>query len=581
MNRRFLSNLLCVSALGGQLLHAQAPAAAANQDNANVQATTNEEALAQLRARIAEQQEQIKKMQQTLDQQQKMLEQTLANIAPATTATATAAAPKAAPTTADGTPVVATASSDANPVKLIPAVDTVKPDIAPMPRYPQHDEVKPTSPLSIPIGNTTFTPLGFIDATFFARSSTVGSGIGTNFGGVPFNNASADHLSESNFSAQNSRIGFRVDSDLMGAKILGYLEADFLFNNNATSFQVSSNSAGFRLRNYFVDATKGHFEVLGGQDWSFMTPNRVGLSPIPDNIFYTKNEDTNYQVGLVWTRQPQFRFIYHANDNFGIGLSVENPQQYIGGGSGASTAVLPTAISANVLSQFNNGGTTNSSTNTPNWIPDFIVKAAYDAHAGDKLFHIEAGGMLSGFKDYVTLTAAPAVHGPHTTVGGGGFVNLNLELVKNVHLVANTFFSDGGGRYIFGLAPDLIVRTNGSISLVHSDSTVDGIEMQVSKKTLLAFYYGGAYIGRDTTIDTTAAKPVLVGYGEPGTTQNRNVQEITFDWTQTLWKHPSYGSLALINQYSYVLRDPWAVVAPGPKDGHTNLFYVDLRYTLP
>jgi hypothetical protein len=173
------------------------------------------------------------------------------------------------------------------------------------------------------------------------------------------------------------------------------------------------------------------------------------------------------------------------------------------------------------------------------------------------------------------------VHGPHTSVGGGGFVNTNLELVKGVRLIANTFFSDGGGRYIFGLAPDLIVHTDGSISLIHSYSTVDGIEAQVSKKTLLSFYYGGAYIGRDTTLDTTATKPVLVGYGEPGTTQNRNVQEITFDWTQTLWKHPSYGSLALINQYSYVIRDPWAVVGTGPKDGHTNLFYVDLRYTLP
>jgi hypothetical protein len=579
MNRRLLSSLLCVSALGGSLLQAQAPpAAATNSDNASVQAPPSADALTQLRAQIAEQQEQIKKMQKALDQQQKMLEQTLANASSASTATTTA---KAATTTADGTPVVATASTDSSQVKLVPAVNTIRPDIVNAPRYPQHDEVKPASPLSIAIGNTTFTPLGFIDATFFARSSTVGSGIGTNFGSVPFNNSATDHLSESNFSAQNSRIGFRVDSDLAGAKILGYLEADFLFNNNATSFQVSSNSAGFRLRNYFVDATKGHFEVLGGQDWSFMTPNRVGLSPIPDNIFYTKNEDTNYQVGLVWTRQPQFRFIYHANDNFGIGVSVENPQQYIGGGSGASTAVLPTAISANVLSDFNNGGTTNSSTNTPNWIPDFILKAAYDAHAGSKLFHMEAGALLSGFKDYVTLTAAPAVHGAHTTVGGGGFVNINLEVVKNVHLVANTFFSDGGGRYIFGLAPDLIVRTNGSISLVHSDSTVDGIEMQVSKKTLLAFYYGGAYIGRNTTIDTTATKPVLVGYGEPGTTQNRNVQEITFDWTQTLWKHPSYGSLALINQYSYVIRDPWAVVGTGPKDGHTNLFYVDLRYTLP
>ena len=150
-----------------------------------------------------------------------------------------------------------------------------------------------------------------------------------------------------------------------------------------------------------------------------------------------------------------------------------------------------------------------------------------------------------------------------------------------MHLIANTFFSDGGGRYIFGIAPDLIVHTNGDISLIHSYSTVDGIEAQVAKKTLLSFYYGGAYIGRNTTRDTTATKPVLVGYGQPGATQNRDVQEVTFDWTQTLWKHERYGSLALINQYSYVIRDPWAVAIGGPKNAHTNLIYIDLRYTLP
>ena len=79
-----------------------------------------------------------------------------------------------------------------------------------------------------------------------------------------------------NFSAQNSRVGFRVDSTFMGAKVLGDFETDFLFNNNANSFQITSNSAGLRLRNYFVDVEKNGFEVLGGQDWSLLTPNRKG-----------------------------------------------------------------------------------------------------------------------------------------------------------------------------------------------------------------------------------------------------------------------------------------------------------------
>ncbi len=507
-----------------------------------------------------------------------MLEQSM-NAAAAAAKAPTAATATAA-TTNDGTAVVSTSNTSSDSAVLVPAVNKPKTDIVNTPRYMQHEEVKP-SPLSISIGNSTFTPLGFVDAAFFARSTNVGSGIGTNFGGVPFNTSATDHLSEMNFSAQNSRAGFRVDSNFMGAKIIGYFEADFLFNNNAASFQVTSNSAGFRLRNYFVDAQKGKFEILGGQDWSMLTPNRKGISPIPGDIFYTQNEDTNYQAGLVWTRQPQIRFVFHPNDNLAMGLSLENPQQYIGGGSGASTAVLPTTISGAVLSEFDNGGTTNSSTNTPNVMPDIVAKVAYDAHAGSKLFHIEAAGLISEFKDFVTLTSAPAVHGTHTATGVGGSINANLEIAKNVHLIANTFFSDGGGRYIFGLAPDLIVRTDGSISLVHSYSTVDGIEAQVSKKGLIAMYYGGAYVGRNTTIDTTAAKPVLVGYGEPGTTQNRSIQEFTFDYVQTLWKSPMYGGLALINQYSYVIRDPWAVAPPNPKSAHTNLFYVSLRYTLP
>src|SRR5581483_7860856 len=247
--------------------------------------------------------------------------------------------------------------------QIVPAVNVAHPRWG---GAAQQQEAAPHSPLSISIGDTTFSPLGFVDATFYERSSNVGSGIGTNFGGIPYNNTATGHLSEANFSTQNSRIGFRVDSNVLGGKVLGYFEADFLGKNGGNVF-VTSNSNTFRMRNVFVDWQKNGFEILGGQDWSFATPNRKGLSPLPSDIFYTQNMDTNYQAGLVWSRQTQFRFIAHPSDNLAFGVSLENPQQYIGGSGGLSaTAVtLPAAsgLSALAGTQLNNGSNTYSAAN--------------------------------------------------------------------------------------------------------------------------------------------------------------------------------------------------------------------------
>ena len=594
MNRRLILSVLCVSSVGLHLWGAETPttntaggtaaptAAASNAPASNAPVATAED-LKQLREKIAQQEEEIKRLQKSIEDQQKILERSMQNAAAAQPAGNSTA-------TADGTPVVATKSApDQNaPVQLVPAVNVPRPRVAFGRNAWQHPEAAPSA-LSVSIGNTTFTPLGFVDATFFARSTNVGSGIGTNFAGIPYSTAAAGHLSETSFSAQNSRFGIRIDSNFVGAKILGYLETDFLFNNDANSFQITSNSAGLRLRNYFVDMQKGSFEIMGGQDWSFLTPNRKGLSPLPADIFYTQNMDTNYQLGLTWTRAPQFRFIGHFSEDFALGVALENPQQYIGGGSGASTVTLPNNLSASLQPQFQYSpglNVANTITNIPNLFPDVIFKGAYDAHAGDKIDHIEAAAVVRGFKDYVTSTTAPAIQGSHTAVGYAGAINGNFEIIKNVHLIANTYFGQGGGRYIFGVAPDVIVRPDGSISPLHSYSTVDGVEAQVSKNTLLAMYYGGAYIGKNITFDPTAsgstlAKPVYAGYGTPGSTVTRDVQEITFDWVQTLWKNPNYGALSLINQYSYIWKEPWYFSSTTPRQAHSNIIYVDLRYTLP
>ena len=85
-----------------------------------------------------------------------------------------------------------------------------------------------------------------------------------------------------------------------------------------------------RLRVYFTDLARGHWEVLGGQSWSLLTPNRVGVSPFLSEVYNTLHLDTNYQVGLTYARQAQIRTVYHFTDGVALGLSLENPEQFSG-----------------------------------------------------------------------------------------------------------------------------------------------------------------------------------------------------------------------------------------------------------
>src|ERR1700720_3683038 len=140
-----------------------------------------------------------------------------------------------------------------------------------------------------------------MDATNIFRSTNMttqgGGSIGTSFGSIPFNNTVLGRMTEDKFSAQNSRIGLRVHSKVGEADVTGYLEADFL-GYLAPSGNVTSNSNSLRLRLYWAAYKRGMWEVLGGQTLSFPTPNRVGLSAIPGDLFIGQEMDTNYYLGL-------------------------------------------------------------------------------------------------------------------------------------------------------------------------------------------------------------------------------------------------------------------------------------------
>lgn len=512
--------------------------------------------VARLKAQVARQQVQIDELTRRLDALTKSAE-------PVPAVAAAAVETNAAHPDLSNRPLVASTTP------MFPAV--AAPEAFPAaPAVNAQDRPVEPSPLQLKIGDAFLTPIGFMDFTSVYRSHDGGSGIGTNFAGIPYGNVFNNHLSETRLSMQNSRIGFRVDALVKGAHVLGYMESDFL-GNQPTNVAVTSNSNTLRSRLYWVDVRKDKWEVLGGQTWSLITPGRTGISPLPGDLFVTQDIDVNYQIGLVWGRIPELRFTYHPSDKVAFAVALDHQEQYIGGSAGGSLVTFPSNLTTYAGGQLNNGTT---SYGVPNVFPDLIAKVAFDP---SPRFHIEAGGVERAFRVW-----NPNNNNHYSAVGGGGFVNFNFELAPGFRLMVDTFASDGGGRYIFGQAPDLVARSNGSISLVHSAATLNGFEY-THNDTVVYGVYGGLYVGRNVVIDTTGAKPAPVGYGYTGSPsgQNRAVQEITFGFAQTFWKDPKYGALTLMGQYSYLARNPWYIATGQPEDAHLNMLFLNLRYTLP
>ena len=259
---------------------------------------------------------------------------------------------------------------------------------APSSQEPSADPEKPAAP-RFRIGTVDITPIGFMDITAVSRDANVGSGIATNFGAVPFSNTVNGHLNEHQFSAQNSRIGLRLDTTVKAATLLGYLETDFL-GIVPGNVAVSANSDTLRLRLFWANLRKGKYEFLAGQSWSLLTPNRTGLSPLPGDLFVTQVVDPNLHVGLTWTRSPQLRFTYHPSETVHLGVSVEASEQFAGGASGSGAITLPKDLASSYGSQLNTGSGNYA---TPNPHQDVVAKIAFDPKVWNRSLHLEVGGV--------------------------------------------------------------------------------------------------------------------------------------------------------------------------------------------
>jgi hypothetical protein len=445
-------------------------------------------------------------------------------------------------------------------------------------------------PTTVTLGPVDLTVGGFVDVMGIFRTNNEGT-IGTNFFNIPFTNTIAAHVSDNRVTAQNSRLSLKAESnfDWGGQPVdaVAYFEGDFL-GNDAANTEVTSESHTFRVRQYFVNARRGQWEVQAGQSWAWTTPNRYGLSAYPDAMFITNDYDPNYNVGLTWSRLAQFRVVYHVNPNLAVGVAVVNPDQF--GGQGEVT--FPNQFNAQLSTEIDQA----NQSSVPDAFPDLMGKVAYDDKTAMGLpFHLEAVGVVSQFR----VAYLPAVLGAGFTrtsaTGWGVELNGNVQVMPGLTLLGNAFYSDGEGRYIgLGLGPDLVAlpqvvppattATNIELSTVRSTSLLGGVEWAHNAWTVSS-YYGFVNFDRNFALDTSAlAKPnTFVGFGGPNSANSNNkyLTEFTIEPQYKIWSSPTGGVLSTGLQYSYVWRRPWFVAAGAPTEADLSMFIFDVRYTLP
>ena len=540
------------------------------------------DAVAQQQKQIAQQQEQIQKLEQQLGNKQDVA---------ATTATTATNAPSATTTGAISPRIVdaslrtssSSSSASAQPV----ATQT-------QPQQPEAQGAK--SPLSFRIGAAEFTPGGFVDFENVFRSTNTGNVTATNFWLIPFSNTVAGHLTEYRSTGQYSRFNIKTTTKFGKNDVTGYIEFDFNGNDAANVF-VTSNPHTNRIRVFWLDIKRGKWEFLGGQTWGLLTPNRVGVSPVPSDLALTYGEDAQVHVGVNYTRAGEFRAAYHFNDHWVLAGGIENPDQFVGQGE----TLFPFAFNAQLGGQFD---AANQNT-VPNAMPDIISKLAFDdKFAGGRQFHFEVGGIFTAVKMTALPTFTNATFHQHTAYGGGIQSALNFELFhgkegRNLRFVADGLWGPGVGRYLIGMAPQAIVIPEVAAAtgtgfdaaplMVHSGNALMGLEFLPHPKTQFGVYAGAMYAQRLFACDITSpsagtcnGKP-FIGFGGPNSPNaaNRTVQEATIDWTQTFWRNPQYGAVLLVTQASYVSRAPWFVPAGAPKNAHLGMGYLSLRYVLP
>ena len=211
---------------------------------------------------------------------------------------------------------------------------------------------------------------------------------------------------------------------------------------------------------------------------------------------------------------------------------------------------------------------------TPN--ADWIAKITFDPKAGSRSMHFAVAGLMNRFSFYNSIN-----NRYFSITGGGVALNALLETARHLTTVTSNFYTNDGGDFIFGEAPDLIIQATGAPSLLPAASTVDGLEYEPTSKWTLWASTAEHGLRRSRRLTPWPSRPSARDRQDPRTARTGPSGRSRPVFIAVFWTNPNYGSLRFSGEYSWIVRHPWYVPAGQPASAKLNMVYLGFRYFLP
>jgi len=158
---------------------------------------------------------------------------------------------------------------------------------------------------SVNLGGLTITPGGLLNLNGESRSAATINSVATSFGNIPLTAEAGQSL----ITMRDSRLDLKGQIPVGNVQFDAYLESDFM--------NFTAGQSPWRWRQYWGQARAGKWEILGGQAWSLLRPNRKGISS-DQGLMHTDVIDPAYQVGLLGSRVRQVRLARTLGDYMAV-----------------------------------------------------------------------------------------------------------------------------------------------------------------------------------------------------------------------------------------------------------------------
>jgi TolA-binding protein len=443
------------------------------------------------------------------------------------------------------------------------------------------------SPATIHYKGLSIAPGGYFEAAELLRTRNENADIASGLSNTPLNGTSNSKLTEYRGSVRGSRLSMLVERQLGGTSLSGYLETDFL-GAAPTANYVQSSAFTPRLRQGWVQIQwRAGWSLAAGQFWSLATTDRKGLALRAEYI--PSVMDANYVVGWTWTRQRAVRVTKNFHNGIWAAFEIDEPE------NAYSAAYVPPNLMGLNTSQNTDTGVlllpympNYSFGNSTTLAPDLLAKLVFEPGWGH--YEIKAVGRF--FRDRLASTATTVGQTNYSEGWGVGFGTV-LPVVKNkMDMELEGMVGQGIGRYGAAAFPDVTLNpVSGRMLGLRQLHTLAGIEYHPRAKLDLFTYAGEEYAGRYAMVAPNGSAAgygsTLVSYSDctdevdmnACSGANRNVQEVTAGYWFKLYQG-SFGRIQYGNQVEYLHRNLWSGVGHTPQGGDLVMFS-SVRFYLP